>query len=219
MPKEVEPVVGVPHTDETASTLHAAPPLTPPGECVAKQDAPPWNELQTLMIQEKDPRRPPRIPHPRPKEDPQARVMERDVDSILRNATTRRFSDWQEAIRDSTPDDLPFTLFGMGYDGCSESSQTHTAPEPYRISSVPVSEVSDGSSTYRSVWDDPNVPVSEAEADYGAPAPAAHRLNDFFAVCPALPPDDAAFTIHNMRDLVTSGQHMVHKAGTHGLLA
>ena len=41
VPKEVELVVGVPHADETPSTLQSAPPLTPPGECAAKQDPPP----------------------------------------------------------------------------------------------------------------------------------------------------------------------------------
>ena len=200
-PKVVDLAVGVLHTDETSPTQHSAPPFTPSGERAANLNAPPWNEIQTLVIEGKAPRRPPRIRHPRPKKDPQARVLERDLDSLLRNATILRFSEWQEAIRDSTPDDLPFTLFGTGYDGGSESSQTHTAPVPYRISSVPVSEVSEGSSTYRGVWGDHSVPVPEAEADYGAPAPVAHRLNDFFVFCPVLLPDDAASTIHNMRDL------------------
>ena len=194
-------MVGVLHTDETPPTQHSAPPLTPPGECAANLNAPPWNEIQTLVIPWKVPRRPPRIRHPRPKKDPQARVLERDLDSLLRNATIRRFSDWKEAIRDSKPEDLPFTLFGTGCDGGSEKSQTHTAPVHHRIPSVPVSEVSEGSSTYRGVWGDHSVPVPEAEADYGAPAPVAHRLNDFFVFGPVLHPDDAASKIHSMREL------------------
>ena len=51
-----------------------------------------------------------------------------------------------------------------------------------------------------STWDDPDVPVLEADADYGTPFTSAHPLKDFFAFGPTLPPDEAASTIHNMRD-------------------
>ena len=200
-PKVVDLAVGVLHTDETSPTQHSAPPFTPSGERAANLNAPPWNEIQTLVIEGKAPRRPPRIRHPRPKKDPQARVLERDLDSFLRNAIIRRFSEWKEGIRDSTPDDLPFTLFGTGYDGGYESSQTHTAPVLHHNPIVPVADVSEGSSTYRGVWGDHRVPVPEAETDLGAPAPDAQLPNDFFAFGPVLHPDDAASKIQSMREL------------------
>ena len=200
-PKAVDLSVGVLHTDGAPPTQHSAQPFTPSGERASNLNVPPWNEIQTIVIEGKAPRRPPRIRQLRPKKDPQARVLERDLDRLLQNAPIRRFSEWKAAIRDSKPKDIPFTLFGPGCDGGSESSQTHTVPVPHHNPIVPVSDVSEGSSTYRGVWGDHRVPVPEAETDLGAPAPDAQLPNDFFAFGPVLHPDDAASKIQSMREL------------------
>ena len=77
------------------------------------------------MIREKDPRNPPRIPQLRFKKDLQSRVKQRDLDGLLQSATPRRVNEWQDVIGASTPEALPFTLFGLHYASGSESPQTH----------------------------------------------------------------------------------------------
>ena len=169
MPKDVEPLAGFPHTVEAPAILHPAPLLIPSGECAAKQEVYPWSELQAHNIREKEPRNPPRIPQFRFKEDPLSRVKQRDLVGFLQSATPRLVNEWQDAIGASTPEALPFTLFGLHYASGSESPQTHPVP------------LSPGRQHYRiaSTWDDPDVPVLEADADYGTPFTSAHPIKDF----------------------------------------
>ena len=190
LPKDVEPVVGLSHTVEAPSCSHSAPLLIPPGEGAAKQEVHPFSELQAHKIREKDPRNPPRIPQLRFKDDPQSRIRQRDLDGLLQTATPRRVNEWQDAIRATTPDALPYTLFGLHHDNGPEGSQAHPVPFPlgrqhYRIAST---------------GDDPDLPVLEADADYGTPLTSTQPRKDIFAFGPTLPPAEAACKIHNMRD-------------------
>ena len=186
----MEPVVGLSHTVEAPSCSHSAPLLIPPGEGAAKQEVHPFSELQAHKIREKDPRNPPRIPQLRFKDDPQSRIRQRDLDGLLQTANPRRVNEWQDAIRATTPDALPYTLFGLHHDSGPEGSQAHPVPFPlgrqhYRIAST---------------WDDPDLPVLEADADYGTPLTSIQPRKDIFALGPILLPAEAACKIHNMRD-------------------
>ena len=131
LPKDVEPVVGLSHTVEAPACSHSAPLLIPPGEGSAKQEVNPFSELQAHKIREKDPRNPPRIPQLRFKDDPQSRIRQRDLDGLLQTATPRRVNEWQDAIRATTPDALPYTLFGLHHDSGPEGSQAHPVPFPF----------------------------------------------------------------------------------------
>ena len=126
--------------------------------------------------------------------------MQRDLDRLIRSYSTRSFSDWQEAILASTPENIAFTIFGFDHGGGSESSQSHTAPEPHCIATSPVPEVSEAFPTHRSIWDDHNAPP-EVVDDRPPGGVATNRPRELFAVRPGLPSADAAATIAVMREL------------------
>ena len=199
VPKEVDSVVVVPQTDVT-------PPSRPPslpsslGAYPPNPKTPSWTEIETSITQRKARGRPPRIQRSHRKHDTEDRVMERDLDRLIRSYSTRSFSDWQEAILASTPENIAFTIFGFDHGGGSESSQSHTAPEPHCIATSPVPEVSEALPTHRSIWDDHNAPP-EVEDDRPPGGVATNRPRELFAVRPGLPSADAAATIAVMRDL------------------
>ena len=196
VPKDVEPLAGFPHTVEAPSILHPAPLPIPSGECAAKQEVYPWNEIQVHNILEKEPRNPPRIPQLRSKEDPLAHVKQRNLVGLLQFATPRLVNEWQDAIGASTPEALPFTLFGLHYPSGSEGPQIHPVRD-CRIASI---------------WDDPEAQVLDVDADYGTPFTPAHLLKDFFDFGPTPPPDEASSVMYNMRDPV----YFIPEHGTQG---
>ena len=150
--------------------------------CPSNQDIHLPSEPRARSIRNKIHRNPPRIPHTDFKGDPLARIIQRDLDGLLQTATPRPVIEWQDAIRDSTPDALPFTLFGL-QDSSSSISQHHSLPLPL------------GPEHHRtvSIWGD-------SGASFFEDADTFPRVKDLFAFGPTLPLSEAVAMLYSMRD-------------------